>query len=104
MDKLSIIQRILIVQHCPSPYCIRLIVAKFKAFGTVADRRHPGRFRTVRNIDNIESTRRDVAHNSQKSVRGRSKELQISKTSLCLILKENFKCYLYEIQLVLKVG
>ena len=92
MDKLSIIQRTLIVQiyfesNCSvvrtqrafrrntgniyhlSPRCIRLIVAKLKALGTVGARQHPGRSRTVRSIDNIESVRQDVTHNLQKFVR-----------------------------------
>ena len=73
----------------PSPRCIRLIVAKFKALGTVANRQHPGRSRTARSIDNIESVRQDVTHNPQKSVRRRSEELQISKTSLRRILGED---------------
>ena len=65
-----------------APRCIRLIVAKFKAFCTVAERQHTGRSRTVRSIDNIESVSQDVTHYLQKSVRKRSEELYISKTSL----------------------
>ena len=43
--------------------CIRYIVAKVKALGIVADRQHPCRSRTVRNIDNLEYMRQDVTHN-----------------------------------------
>ena len=46
-----------------SPRCIRLIVAKLKAFGTGADRQNLGRSRTVRSIDNIAYVRQDVTHN-----------------------------------------
>ena len=53
----------------PSPRCFRIIVAKLKAFGTVADRQHPGRSRTARSIDNIESVRQNVTDNPQESVR-----------------------------------
>ena len=81
-------------RNYPSPRCIGLIVATFKALGAVTDRQHPGRSRTVRSIDNIESVRQDVTHNPQKSVRRRSEELQISKTSLWRILREDSKCYL----------
>ena len=129
MNKLSIIQRTLIVQlyiesNCsvvrtrtqrafvrntgnrnhPSPCCIRLIVAKLKALGTVADREHPGRSRTVRGIDNIESVRQKITHNPHKSVRRRSEEPQISKTFLWCIFSEDLKHYPYEIQLGLKIG
>ena len=122
MDKLSIIQLTLIVQlnfeskcsvrtqrafirntgnmNHPSPSCIRLIVAKFKALGTVADKQRPDRSRTIRSIDNIESVLQDVTHNPQKSVRRRSEEIQILKTYLWRILSEDLKCYLYIIQLV----
>ena len=78
----------------PSPRCIRLIIATFKTLCIVADRQHPGRSRTVRNIDNIESERQDFTYSTQKSVRRHSEELLISKTSLC---------YPYKIQLVQKI-
>ena len=67
------------------------------------DIQHPGRSRTVRSIDNIESARQDVTHNPQKSLRGRSEDLQIFKTYLLSILKEDLKCYPYKIQFVQKI-
>ena len=88
----------------PSPRCIRLIVTKFKAPVTVADRQQHGWSRTVRSIDNVESVRQDVTHSPQKSVIWRSEELQISKTALWCILRENLKCYPYTFQLVQKIG
>ena len=87
----------------PSPCCIRLIVPKFKALGTVADRQHPGRSRTLKNIDNIKFACQDVTHNPRKSVR-RSEELQISKPCLWRILREDLMRYLYKIQLVQEIG
>ena len=86
----------------PSPRRIRLIFAKFKALGTVADRHHSCRSRTVRSIDNIETVRQDVTHNPQNSVRLRSEELQICKTFLWRLLR-GFKCYAYKIQRVQKI-
>ena len=88
----------------PSPRCIRLIVAKFKAPVTIAGRQHPGRSRTVKSIDNVESVRQDVTHSPRKSVIIRSEELQISKTSWWLMLREDLECYPYTIQLVQKIG
>ena len=84
----------------PSHRCISFIVVKFKALGTVADWQHPARSRTVRSIDNIESVRHDVTYNPQKSIRRRSEEIKICKTSLWRILREDLKCYSYKIQLV----
>ena len=124
MAKLSIIQRILIVQryfesNCsvvrterafrrgfrniyhPPPRCI---AAKFKALCIVTDRQHPGRSRRVRSIDNIESVRQGITHNPQKSLRRHSEEHQISKTSLWLILRDDLNCYPYKIQLIQKNG
>ena len=102
MDELSISQQTLIVQfyfesnfsvvrtqsafrsntgnrNHPSSRCIRLVVAKFMALGTVMDSQHSGLSRTVRSIDNIESVRQDVTDNQQESLRIRLEELQISK-------------------------
>ena len=48
--------------------------------------------------------REDVTHNQQKSARRCSENLQISKTSLWRILREDLECYPYKIQLVQKIG
>ena len=101
MDKLSIIQRTLIVQlyfesNCSvhSEAILEMeIITHLAVFALVSldlrhlaqlrvDSEHPDRSKIVRLVASIESARHDVIHNPQRSVRRRSGELQISETTL----------------------
>ena len=91
----------------PSKQLITYWVKKFRKYGTVhnlnakspAKESHSGRPRSVRNQANIDNVRESVGRSPKKSLRRRSQELNISRSSLRVILVKDLNMYPYSIQI-----
>lgn len=88
------------LKEMPSINCIRNLINKFEEHGTVTDTAKPGRPKNVRSPTNISKVLESAQDNPGMSIRRRSKELDISQTSLQRILKLDLHMKPYKIQLV----
>ena len=91
----------------PSKQLITYWVKKFRKYGTVhnlnvknpAKESHSGRPRSVRNQANIDNVSESVGRSPKKSLRRRGQELNISRSSLKVILVKDLNMYPYRIQI-----
>lgn len=87
------------VRSPPSKIQIIRLVKHFRAYGSVCDLPSTGRPRSVRTEDNRERVQRSIQEEAGTSIRRRSQELGISRSSLER-LQNDLKMYPYKIQMV----
>ncbi|XP_046668647.1 uncharacterized protein LOC124359719 [Homalodisca vitripennis] len=88
------------LNQTPSVNIIKCWVRKFEATGSTMNPRPIGRHREVRSEQNIERVRDAVEDNPHRSVRKHAAALNIPRTSIQRILKQDLKLHPYKIQLV----
>lgn len=85
--------------HVPSDTAIRNLMAKFELTGSVLDVKTPLRHRNVRSVENIARVNESVTESPKTSIRRRSQQLAISRSSLQRILAKDLRLHAYKIQL-----
>lgn len=126
MDRLSVAQRVQVVKayyenghsnksafralrtvfgphNRPSESAIGKIVRKFEDTGSVANVKTVNRVRPRRSDENIASVREDVTEHPNTSLRRRAQHLNLRKTTLYRILKNDLSLYPYKIQLTQEI-
>ena len=83
----------------PTKNAIKSLVRKFQETGAVHDAKKTGRPKLIRTEVQINRVATDVANNSNTSIRRRSLQLGITRSSLQRILKKDLKLFPYKIQL-----
>ncbi|OAD53117.1 hypothetical protein WN48_10746 [Eufriesea mexicana] len=78
---------------------VKKLIKKFREAGSISDLRHSGRPSTSRSTQNIEAVRESAAKNPRISIRHRSQELDISKSSLQRILMKDLHLPIYKVEL-----
>ena len=89
--------------NVPSGYAIRRFVAHFRKKGSVADKKWSGRQPSVTGQGNMATVSVSVNRSSNKSIRRRSAQLEMSKSSLHRILRGRLQLHAYKVQLVQKL-
>lgn len=87
----------------PSKNTIKSLYRKFTETGSVSDRSRCGRLRSIRTEAVINIVSADVAANPKSSIRKRSTQLSVSRSSLQRILRSELKLYPYKIQLIQEI-
>lgn len=85
-------------RDAPRKSTILRIVRRFKGTGSVSDTHRPGRPKTARSPENIKKADASIKENSKKSVRRRSQEMGLSKSSLSRILLKDLNLHPYKTQ------
>ena len=85
--------------EAPTESTVRRLMTKFFETGSTADVKSPGRPRSRRTEQNIALVRDSVAVSPMKSVRRRSQQLGLTRSSLRRILRYDLHFYPYKIQL-----
>lgn len=85
--------------NAPSLNHLRDLFKKFKETGSVCDRARPARACTVRTAETVSVVQHSVNQDPTTSVRRRSQELNLSKTTLHQILRKDCILWPYKIQL-----
>ena len=88
------------VRDAPAANTIKAIVKRFQESGSVQDAERSGRPTSVRDADNVERVMRSVRSEPSTSIRRRSQELDIKKSSLQKILTTDLNLFPYKIQIV----
>lgn len=88
----------------PGNKSIQKWVAKFRNFGTVVKTKPPGRGRTVRSEANIQRLSASTLQSPKRSTRRRSQALNISRTTLRRIMKEDLGLYPYRLSIHQKLS
>ena len=86
-------------RNSPTPNAIKAMVARFHEQGSVCDLPKSGRPRTARSDENRQRLAESVAEDPSTSVRRRSSQIGVSRSSLHRMLHEEGK-FPYKIQLV----
>jgi hypothetical protein len=76
------------------------LIKKFETIGSVATVKSPGRNGTQRNAQQIAVVQQSVTVSPRKSIRRRSQQLSILRSSLQRILTKDLHMHAYKIQLV----
>ena len=87
------------VRDSPSEFGIRSLIKRFDEHGMVHDRPQSGRPRTARTEKKIEQVRDSVGENPSTSIRKRSTQVVVSRSSMQRILR-SLKLFPYKVQLV----
>lgn len=85
--------------NAPKDTTVRRLVIKFEESGSVGDIKTPVRCRTSRSAENIAAVRESVAENPGTSIRHRSQQIDIPRSSLHRILTKYLNLHPYKIQL-----
>lgn len=86
-------------ESAPNVSTIRRVVKKFEETGSIMDNKNPLRQRTGRSLENIAAVNESVAENPKTSIRHRSQQLQISRSTTQRILTKDLHLHAYKIQL-----
>lgn len=86
-------------REAPAKRTIQRVMAKFEESGSVCDKQTPIRHRGQRSRENIEAVSASVAADNTISVRRRSQQLNLSKSTLHRILTKDLHFHAYKIQL-----
>lgn len=93
------LREILSRNHVPAVCTIQRLVAVFEETGSVVNRSRPPAPRSARSLENIAAVRESVAEMPGTSIRHRSQELGLSRSSLHTILRKDLHLHPYKIQL-----
>ena len=85
--------------HVPAKSTVQSLVARFVETGSVGDLKKSPRPRTARSNENVAAVAESVRETPGTSIRHRSQELNISRTSLQRILRKDLHLQAYKIQL-----
>ena len=85
--------------HVPAKSTVQSLVARFVETGSVGDLKKSPRPRTARSSENVAAVAESVREIPGTSIRHRSQELNISRTSLQRILRKDLHLQAYKIQL-----
>lgn len=86
------------IRNGPSDSTILRLVIKFRDTGSVHDLGRPGRPQSIRTEEAVERVQTSVEEDQQTSIRRRSSELHIAKSSLHRILKADLGLFPYKVQ------
>lgn len=86
--------------HVPSTKGIQKLIAKFKETGSVQDKKVPVRPRAGRSAENVQRVRDSVAEDARSSIRRRSQQLDIRRSTLQRIVTKDLQLHAYKIQLI----
>ncbi|CAK1590754.1 unnamed protein product [Parnassius mnemosyne] len=86
-------------ESAPNVSTIQRVVKKFEETGSIMDNKNPLRQRTGRSLENIAAVNESVAENPKTSIRHRSQQLQISRSTTQRILTKDLHLHAYKIQL-----
>lgn len=78
---------------------VKRVIEKFRDTGSISDLKHSGRPSTSRSAQNIQAVRQSVAEAPKTSIRHRSQQLDISRSSLQRILTKDLHLHAYKDQL-----
>lgn len=84
----------------PSAHAINTWIHSFEETGSAMKKKPPGRTRTVRTPENIESVRAAVIRSPHRSVRRHAVSLQLHSSSVRRILVEDLQYHPYKLQIV----
>ena len=87
------------LQLAPGCKLIHQWVSKFRNFGSVEKRKPPGRVRTTRQEANVQRVAASVQQSPKRSTRHRSQSLNLSRTTLRRIMKENLGLHPYHLSI-----
>lgn len=85
--------------NVPNPSTVKRIVEKFETTGSVIDVKHSTRYRRGRSVQNVSRVRDSVAVNPKTSIRRRSQELAIPRSTMQRILTKDLHMHAYKIHL-----
>lgn len=86
-------------EGAPNVSTIRRVINKFEETGSIMDGKSPVRRRTGRSLENIAAVNESVAETPGTSIRHRSQQLQISRSTTQRILTKDLHLHPYKIQL-----
>jgi transposase len=75
-------------QNAPNQSTVQRLVKKFEETGSIVDIKSPGRARARRSLENIAVVRQSVDVSPGKSIRRRSQELAIPRSTMQRLLKK----------------
>jgi transposase len=84
----------------PSAHAIKTWIKNFEETGSALKRKPPGKERSIRTPENIETVRAALEQSPQRSVRRHAASLNISDRSLRRILHKDLNFHPYKIQVV----
>ena len=86
----------------PSRLTIRCLLEKFRETGSVGDKNkgHSGRPRSSRTDNNIEALRQRLEESPRKSTRRLSQEVDLSRTTVRWIMRQDLNLFPYKIQIL----
>jgi hypothetical protein len=86
-------------QNAPNQSTVQRLIKKFEETGSIVDIRSPGRAHARRSLENIAVVRQSVDVSPGKSIRRRSQQLAIPRSTMQLILKQDMQLHAYKLQL-----
>lgn len=89
--------------NVPNESTVRRLITKFETKFTLMDQKIIVRRRPCRSLKNIATVRESVAENQGTSIRHRSQELNISRSTMQRILVKDLHLHAYKVQLVQEI-
>ena len=86
-------------QNAPNQSTVQRLIKKFEETGSIVDIKSPGRARARRSLENIAAVRQSVDVSPGKSIRPRSQQLAIPRSTMQQILKKDLHLHAYKFQL-----
>jgi len=86
-------------QNAPYQSTVKRMIKKFEETGSIMDSKLPVRHSTGRSLDNIAAVSESVAESPGTSLRHRSQQLDIPRSSMQRILTKDLHLHAYKIQL-----
>lgn len=87
-------------QNAPNMSTVQRLIQKFEGTGSTVNRKVAVRRRTTRSLENIAVVHESVTENPQTSIRRRSQQLDISRSTLHRILTKDLHMHAYKMQLL----
>ena len=87
-------------QEALSRKVILRAVTNFRMTGDASKRKSPGRHRTSRNAENCGGVKKAITQSPSKSTRRLAQQVNIPRTSVNRILKQDLRLYPYKVQVV----
>ena len=87
-------------QNEPNKSTVQRLIKKFEETGSIMDSKSPMRHRVGRSLDNIATVSEKVAESPEVSIRHRSQQLDIPRSTMQRILTKNLHLHAYKIQLM----
>jgi len=86
-------------RNAPYQSAVQRMIKKFEETGSIMESKLPARYRTGRSLDNIAAVSESDAESSGISIRHRSQQLNIPRSTMQRILMKDLHLHAYKIQL-----